>query len=230
MTREQITPSFRGSNPSCYDAEGGPLAPIRDALHLLMNLALAGLPDDARLLVVGVGSGAELISLATHNPGWRFVAVDPAASSLAVCQQRLAAVGASGRCVFHEGYLDSLNVEADFDAATAILVSHFLPGAEERALFFREIHRNVRAGGLFVNADLVANTDPSVYPTTAQMWMRMQKLTGLADERLEAMMKKLQPSLVPPEEFAAFLTEAGFANPTQFFQTILIHAWCSQRP
>ncbi|MFT7681753.1 MAG: tRNA (cmo5U34)-methyltransferase [Moritella dasanensis] len=36
-------------------------------------------------------------------------------------------------------------------------------------------------------------------------------------------------ALLPQPEMAAMITESGFEPPTLFLQTLLIHAWCSQR-
>src|SRR4029077_2806089 len=43
-----------------YDAQWEGMAPIREGLYLLVESVFAGLPDDARILCVGVGTGAEL--------------------------------------------------------------------------------------------------------------------------------------------------------------------------
>lgn len=65
------------SYDASYDARWAPLAPLRDCLHLQIGLILRHLPDNARILCVGVGTGAEIIALARQFPGWRFLASDP---------------------------------------------------------------------------------------------------------------------------------------------------------
>src|SRR3546814_4868108 len=54
-----------------YDTQWARMAPIRDSLHFLLETVFAGLPDDARLLCVGAGTGAEIAHLAQRFPGWR---------------------------------------------------------------------------------------------------------------------------------------------------------------
>ncbi|WP_232288441.1 class I SAM-dependent methyltransferase [Anaeromyxobacter sp. K] len=61
---------------------------MRDALHLVTRLALGELPAQARILCVGAGTGAELLSLAAAFPGWRFTAVDPSEPMLRRCRAR----------------------------------------------------------------------------------------------------------------------------------------------
>src|SRR3546814_12995816 len=46
-----------------YDTQWARMAPIRESLHFLLETVFAGLPDDARLLCVGAGTGAEIAHL-----------------------------------------------------------------------------------------------------------------------------------------------------------------------
>lgn len=62
-------PSFFGRDVAdAYDARNNALAPISNNLHFLLRLVLADLPVDARVLCVGVGTGAEILSLASAFP------------------------------------------------------------------------------------------------------------------------------------------------------------------
>lgn len=53
-----------------YDAQWARMAPIRESLHFLLETVFADLPPDARVLCVGVGTGAELAHLARRFTGW----------------------------------------------------------------------------------------------------------------------------------------------------------------
>jgi tRNA (cmo5U34)-methyltransferase len=75
---------FNQDVASSYDKQFSKLAPIKDALHLCMQMVLSDLPAKANIICLGVGTGAELIALAKTFPKWTFTAVEPASAMLAV--------------------------------------------------------------------------------------------------------------------------------------------------
>ena len=73
---------------SSYDDQWGKTMPIRDGLLFLLEAVFAGLPDNARILCVGAGTGEEIVYLATRFPQWTFAAVDPSSAMLDVCRNK----------------------------------------------------------------------------------------------------------------------------------------------
>jgi hypothetical protein len=63
MQNQKSSIVFDQERASSYDERFTKVAPLRDALHLLIHLVLSELPADARILCVGVGTGSELIHL-----------------------------------------------------------------------------------------------------------------------------------------------------------------------
>lgn len=59
---------FDKERASSYDAQYAKLDSRRDALNLFVHLVLADLPAEARILCVGVGTGAEMLDLAEAFP------------------------------------------------------------------------------------------------------------------------------------------------------------------
>ena len=45
------------------------------------------------ILIVGAGTGAEILELGKTNPGWRFVGVDPAKAMLDLAKEKIETVG-----------------------------------------------------------------------------------------------------------------------------------------
>lgn len=87
MKNEELKTLFDQQAPG-YDKQWARMAPIREGLHFLLKSVFADLPADARILCVGVGTGAELTYLARTFPRWKFTAVDPSGAMLDLCRQR----------------------------------------------------------------------------------------------------------------------------------------------
>lgn len=225
MMSEKISEIFNKGAAS-YDEQRAKLAAVKDALHLCMHGVLAGPPPDARVLCVGAGTGAELMSLAQANRGWSFTVVEPAAEMIKVCKQQAEERGIIGRCTFHHGYLDSLPESEEFDAATSILVSHFILDPVERTAYFSEIARRLRPGGYLVNAELAADMGSREYARLLDAWLAMHRKLGID---LNADYLGRDVALVPSVEIQAMLGASGFSGAVVFFQSLLIHAWCSRR-
>lgn len=230
MSQPSSPNAFDAQHAAAYDDRWAPLAPLRDSLHLQMRFVLQALPADARVLCVGVGTGAELFALATFFPGWRFVAVDPSAAMLEVCRRKATAAGLGTRCEFHAGFVHELPATEPFDAATSVLVSQFIADRARRTDFFREIARRLRPEGVLVTADLT--TAPSGrHERLLAVWQEMMRHIGASEAQIQAMLAAYarEVALLPEPELEALLLDASFADPVRFSQSLLIHAWFARR-
>ena len=63
-----------------------------------MNAMLRGfVRSDGQLLIVGAGTGAEILEVGKTNPDWRFLGVDPAQSMLDLAKEKIETAGLSER-------------------------------------------------------------------------------------------------------------------------------------
>lgn len=214
-----------------YDAQWAKTAPIRNCLHMLLGSLFAELPRDAQILCVGVGTGEELLYLASKYPGWRFTAVEPSGPMLDICRQRTEKEGVASRCVFHEGYLDSLPSMEGHDAATCFLVSQFILEQVERSRFFSEIAERLKPGAILASSDLASDVDSLEYEVLLHAWMNMMSAADISPDAVERMRKAYanDVGVLPPAKVASIIESGGFKLPVQFFQAGLIHAWLSKR-
>jgi tRNA (cmo5U34)-methyltransferase len=223
--------AFDHAHAVAYDQRFARLSAMRDALHLLISAIFADLPDDARILCVGAGTGHELIYLAEKFPGWRFAVVEPSAPMLEVCRRKSAGQGITHRCEFHEGYVETLPASQAFDAATSLLVSQFILAPAARTEFFRAIAMRLRPGGFLASADLASDTHTETYQSLLDVWLRLMRETGSPAEQIERLRVTYgrDVAVLPTQQISAIIESAGFEAPVLFLQTGLIHAWYTRR-
>ncbi len=215
------------AHAEAYDRNLEPILAVKDMLHQLLRCQFSGLPDGARILVAGAGTGAEARFLAPIFPRWQFTLVDPAAAMLAVARRHALAEGFADRCEFHVGLVASLAADS-FDAATSVLVSHFLTDVDDRQAYFAEIARRLKSGGRLFNADLCADLEDPSFASVMDLWLT---LAALPDDRklsFRAVFGK-QVAAHGPAEVEAIIARAGFSAPAQCFQAALIRGWVADR-
>lgn len=210
-----------------YDQQWLRMAPIYQGLYFLLESVFAELPADAQILCVGVGTGNELLHLASRFPGWRFTAVEPSGGMLAVCRQRVAEAGLRTRCEFHEGYLETLPAGTIHDGATCFLVSQFMVDQAVRTAFFQQIADRLKPGGLLASADLAAEVGADTYEALLCVWQGVMTPADVAPEGLARMRAAYarDVAVLPPATVATIIQAGGFTAPVPFFQAGLIHAW-----
>jgi tRNA (cmo5U34)-methyltransferase len=214
-----------------YDEQWEKMAPIRDGLYLLVEAMFAELPADARVLSVGLGTGAELAHLARRFPRWSFTAVEPSGPMLDLCRQRAEREGFASRCTFHEGYLDSLPTGEGHHAATCFLVSQFILDQGDRSDFFRAIADRLQPGGMLASSDLASGAGLVDYEALLRAWLIIMAGPDVSAERLERARSAYAKdvAILAPATVASVIEAGGFEPPVQFFQAGLLHAWFSKR-
>jgi len=214
-----------------YDAQWDGMEPIRDGFYLLMGAMFALLPDDARILCVGAGTGLEVAYLARRFPSWRFTVVEPSGPMLEICRGRADREGFTSRCTFYHGFLDEVPLDEVHDGATCLLVSHFILDRAARSAFFRTIADRLRPGGLLASSDLASGAVGTDFETLLRIWMSVVAGGIVSAERLnrtrEAFAKDV--AVLGSAEVASIIAAGGFEQPVQFFQAGCLHAWCSRR-
>lgn len=225
MTRQNF---FNQSLATDYDTRNSRFQIAKDHLHDLMSLIFADLPTRSHILCVGAGTGAELLYLAKQFPEWHFTVVEPAASMMEVCQRKAADSGITSRCDFHTGYIDEINSEILFDAATSILVSQFMTDVSERKAFFKKIYCSLRPQGILITADLAADTQSLTYQSLLPIFAKnFGAAQGNALQLHEAYTTHV--GVLSQEQTESIIEAAGFQSPLHFFQSLLIHGWMAVR-
>lgn len=230
MNSEELKSIF-DQQASGYEKQQDKLSPIRNGLHFLLESVFADLPKKARILCIGLGTGAELIHLAKKFPEWTFTAVEPSGKMLDVCRQNAEKEGVLPRCQFHEGYLESLPNQEKYDAATCFMVSQFILNSESRSNFFLQIANRLNSEGILASADLSADVSSLEFNSLLNAWVSMLFAADIPPEAIErtrsAWAKDV--AILPPKAIESIIKSGGFVDPVEFYQAGLIHAWFSKR-
>lgn len=223
------TDFFTKEMAEAYDQRNSRLAPISLNLHFLMSLVLERLPEDSKVLSVGAGTGAEILSLAKTFPHWSFLASDPSLSMLKVCRSRIKDAGLEDRCEFIHGYVSDVP-SYDFDAAFAVLVAHFIK-REERQKFYEDMLVRLKKKGLMISAEISFDLESKEFPLMLSNWETVQKMMGGTPESIGKLPLQLREVLtvLPPNEVESIMRASGIPLPIKFFQSFMISAWYGEK-
>lgn len=215
---------------NAYDEKNRQLAPIADNMHFLIRLILRNAPARSRVLCVGVGTGAEILSLSKTFPEWTFVGVDPSIGMLNVCRERLEAAGVMNRCELVHGYVHDVLQGENFDIAMSILVAHFVK-REDRLNFYQAMSGRLRPGGTLINTEISFDLNSEGFPPMLKNWEAVQALMGATPESIANLPKVLREmlSVISPSETESLLRQSGVPLPVQFFQAFMICGWFGKK-
>jgi len=226
MNKPWTNDPFGKEGAHLYDERNRPLASIAKCLHFLIQLVLRDLPDQAHVLCVGVGTGADMLSLAKAFPAWTFVGVDPSSAMLDVCREKLRDAGVSDRCHLVHGDVHDLASDQAFDVALSILVAHFV-AREDRVPFYKGMCDRLHNNGTLVTAEISFDLDSAAFPEMLKNWEGVQSLMGATPESLATLPRQLKEMLtvISPTETEHLLRQSGIQDPVRFFQAFMVCGW-----
>lgn len=201
--------------------------PSYDAmLRLIQTFYHSTLPEKAEILIVGAGSGNEILQLAEGRPYWSFTGIDPSESMLKIAQERLKSL--TNRMSFHQGtILDTQLSTEKYDAASLVLVLHFIQDYEDKVSTLKEIAKHLKPGAPFVLVSKYG--EPGSIETELQFdlwrsyWLQHTKLSVSDVAEMEKSIRSL--SFMREEDIVTLLQKAGFIKPSRFFATTLFGGW-----
>lgn len=226
MKTESTVISHFTDAAKAYDEKNRQLMPIADNMHFLIRLILKNALVSARVLCVGVGTGAEILSLSMAFPEWTFVGVDPAIGMLDVCRERLTVAGVLERCELIHGYVHDVPLGENFDVVLSILVAHFVK-REERLEFYQAMYNRLHINGILIDTEISYDLYAEEFPLMLKNWESIQSLMGANPESIANLARVLREMLtvLSPIEVENMLRQSGIQLPVRFFQAFMICGW-----
>jgi tRNA (cmo5U34)-methyltransferase len=232
MTAAKI--EFDRDRASQYDLDIRRAIPGYESLHgMTQSLLQTSLSKSARLLIVGSGTGMELINYSKPNPEWLLTGVDPAAEMMAIAQAELADQGLQEQVDLHTGYVNNLPETELMDAATLMLVMHFLPDDGAKLQLLKDIAQRLKPGAKFILADLYGDQSASYFNQFTKAWQALY-FSQLDDETRIKAEANFQTSIsnsiyfVTEARILELLEAAGFSQINQFYNAFLFGGWIAQ--
>lgn len=223
---------FSGERVDEYDSGIRRMLPGYELLHeLTRSLLHAELGDRAKVLVAGCGTGMEIASLGDCRPRWCFTGVDPSADMVEIAERRMAELGMESRVELRVGLTDELPASPPYDAATAILVMHFLPDDGSKLELLENIAARLGPGAPLVLTDACGLRSSPGFSRFVSAWRQRQLALGMEesdiDERLRDALSAVH--FVSEERIASLLEEAGFGEVTRYYGALLFGGWVAHR-
>jgi tRNA (cmo5U34)-methyltransferase len=200
-----------------YDRFIRTVIPGYDAMRAVqLGLLARSLPPGGRVLDLGGGTGALAAVVAEKFPTAQVEIWDTDPAMLAVARERCARFG--GRVTLVErsftGPLPAC------DAVVACIALHHVKDLAVKGGIYANIHRALRPGGLFANADTAMSTVPWVRTATFQGWADFMGTQGIPEAAARAYFAEwAKEDYYPPlATELALLGAAGFAEPECFWR------------
>lgn len=211
---------FQGQQARQYDQRIHTIIPNYQSIQLYATQALQGLPENAHLLIIGVGTGNDIISLAKNHPARCFTALDPSAAMLEEAQAKTAHL--PNKIIWHCGTINTLAKDKLYHAATCLLVMHFIHGNAHKAALLQQIAQRVIPQAPLLLADLMQQTPPE-----QAALLRHALATGLPESQQTAFKKRLQTEFhrLSPKQLKRLTKQTGWIKPQRRLQQWGIQLW-----
>lgn len=194
----------------------------------IFQLALAyfraKLPPRASLLIVGAGTGKELVNFGQAVPGWSLTGVDPSAHMLELARLKVAQHNLAEQVTLHRGIVEELPTTRRFDAATCILVMHFLPDDGTKLAVLSSIASRLKPGAPLVLVDIYGGR--TFVKQFGSTWIVHGEQMGIPKEAMEKM-EKVHDEIYPISEARTLelFEQAGFMNAQRFYTALIYSGW-----
>ncbi|MBE9200652.1 MULTISPECIES: class I SAM-dependent methyltransferase [unclassified Nodularia (in: cyanobacteria)] len=215
-----------------YDLMAQRVLPGYEVMHTMaLSVLKATLPEKANLLIVGAGSGMELVKFGKGNSQWQMLGVDPSSNMLAIAQQKIEQHGLSERVKLFAGYTHDLDMTSLYDAATCILVMHFLPDDGSKLAFLQDISQRLKSSATLILVDIYGEQGTSEFERMISIikvfWQEMGIDTAKIMEVLETINKGVYT--ITEVRVMELLQQAGFGNILRFYTGLWTSGWVATK-
>jgi len=222
---------FYGEFSNEYDDIAHKIIPAYHSIYeLTQHLLRDKLNKEARILVAGAGTGKEMIDCLQNNPHWSFTGFDPAETMLSIARKKVATASLENRISLVLGQINNV-AEKNFDAATSILVMHFLPDDGTKLNFLKGMADKLKPGAPIVLVDLEGEIGSDEFDTLNAAWKNQQIFKRGENDRVreEFAIREKEVHFIPQKRIESLLEEVGFIKIHKFFKAYLFGGYVAEK-
>ncbi|MDF2652385.1 MAG: methylase [Paenibacillus sp.] len=222
--------TFNSEMALAYETKSRISIPTYDALfNMVQSYFRAQLGQKAAsLLVIGAGGGNELSAWGSSNPKWTFTGIDTSEEMLKIAKNKTVQLSLESRVQLILGTIDDLPLsDSKFDAASCILVLHFIDDVQEKLKLLRTIKENMKPGAPFVLVSAYGDRDDTELQDRLNVWGSFWLDAGYDSSKVNELVNKgiMKISFISENQIESLLKESGFLKITRFFSTGLFAGW-----
>lgn len=200
----------------------------------LFTMALSLVSDKtcelANVLVVGCGTGMELITFGKLMPNWQLTGVDPSEEMINVSKAKVEELGLNNRVTLHHGFVEDLPEEQKYDSATLIFVMRFIPETSKKLSLLKNIAKRLRPGAKLAIVDQYGDPSQDQFQYMTNAWRNFMKFGGVPCEIvIKIAVQAIEQSFFTETEIQKLLSEAGFEKTNRFYNSFIHGGWIAQK-
>ncbi len=189
------------------------------------------LDSQARVLVVGCGTGMELVTFGEQMQNWQLTGIDPAEQMVNISRDRVEQHGLSERVKVIQGYVSNLPEGEVYDAVTLILVFHFVPDEAGKLALLKNVASRLRPGGTLI---LLSPHGEPAKPEDQEefaVWKSFMISNGMSQEMAEQIEKQAiaMGQFRPTALTLALMEQAGFTEVKLFYHAFVTFGWIARK-
>jgi tRNA (cmo5U34)-methyltransferase len=181
--------------------------------------------ESRRILVAGCGTGQEIAEIRRFSSHWHVTGLDPSPQMIRLAQMKLAHRENDSLLKLQTGIVGDLPELEQFDAATLILVMHFIPDNEEGKIrLLRNIAKRLRKGAPLIISDIF---EPDDFVQQKSYFRQYLLAKGMDTQMLEEGLQHVTNDThrLTEDRFFTLLEEAGFEKPYLFSRAYYYGSW-----
>ncbi|CAN5621772.1 MAG: class I SAM-dependent methyltransferase [Actinomycetota bacterium] len=201
-----------GEGVESYDLPRRQLVPCFDEFYgAILELVPAGLGDSFRVLDLGAGTGLLGAMVGRNFPRSEVTMVDFSEEMLDAARSRFSDES-EGRYTFRLMDYAREPLPGEYEVVVSALSIHHVEDDAKRRLF-REVHRVLVDGGVFVNGDQILGGTPEIEARYHESWLRRARELGAGEEDISSALRRMETDKCATlESQVGWMREAGFAS------------------